>query len=169
MRIAAIDPSTKRIGYAGVDGLVTSITAHAGAKDPARRLHELASALERHLRVFPPLPDLVAIEGYTLEVPGKRALVILGELGGVLRLRLFELGIRYIEVSPTSVKRHATGNGRADKQRMIDRAHELGAAVTNDDEADAWLLRRMTRQAHGLEPAELDHEQDAIANAGIAW
>lgn len=169
MRIAAIDPSTKRIGYAGPDGLVASLTAKAGPHDRARRLSELAGALERHLRLFPPLPELVAIEDYTLEVPGKRALVRLGELGGVLRLRLFELGVDFIEVSPTSLKRHATGRGNATKEQMVDRAHALGAAVTNDDEADAWLLRRMARQAHGLEAMELDHERDAIANAGITW
>lgn len=37
----------------------------------------------------------------------------------------------------------------------------------NDDEADAFLLRRMARQAHGLETAELDHERDAIAS--LSW
>ena len=169
MRIAGLDLSTKRIGYAEPSGKVWSITSSAGADDVPRRLHELERFLELTMRRRPPLPELVAIEGYSLASPGRLALVRLGELGGVIRLRLFELEVRYVEVPPTSLKRHATGNGNADKERMLARALELGACLTNHDEADAWLLRRMARQAHGLEPVDLDHERDAIANAGITW
>lgn len=168
-RIAGLDLSTKRIGYANPDGSVFSVTANAGAEDPARRLHELVERLERLIRVFPPLPDLVVVEGYSLASPGRLALVRLGEVGGVVRSRLFEIGVPYVEVPPSSLKRHATGDGNADKAKMLDRALELGARVTNHDEADAWLLRRMGRHAHGLEALTLDHETDAIANAGVAW
>lgn len=169
MRIAGLDLSTKRIGYAAPDGKVWSITSTAGPEAPARRLHELARFLEFAMRRHPPLPDLVAIEGYGLGTPGRLALVRLGELGGVVRVRLFELEVRYVEVPPTSLKRHATGNGNADKTTMLERAHELGAPVTNHDEADAWLLRRMARHAHGLEDLRQGHETDAIANAGVQW
>ena len=168
MRIAGLDLSTARIGYAAPEGTLHSVTARAGADDVSRRLHELLTALERLLRLYPPLPDLVAVEGYSLASPGRLALVRLGEVGGAVRLRLFELDVPYVEIPPSSVKRHATGAGNADKHRMQARAIELGArGNVNDDEADAFLLRRMARQAHGLEPMDLDHERDAIAN--LSW
>jgi crossover junction endodeoxyribonuclease RuvC len=168
-RIAGLDLSTKRIGYADPAGKVWSITSAAGADAVARRLSELERFLEFTMRRHPPLPDLVAIEGYSLASPGRLALVRLGELGGVVRARLFELEVRYVEIPPTSLKRHATGNGNANKEQMEARARELGALITNHDEADAWLARRMARHAHGLEDLRLDHETDAIANAGISW
>jgi crossover junction endodeoxyribonuclease RuvC len=168
VRIAGLDLSTARIGYAAPEGGLHSVTARAKADDVPRRLHELLSALERLLRLYPPLPDLVAVEGYSLASPGRISLVRLGELGGAVRLRLFELDVPYVEIPPSSVKRHATGAGNADKYRMTARAIELGArGSVNDDEADAFLLRRMARQAHGLERAELDHERDAIAS--LSW
>ena len=94
----------------------------------------------------------------------------LGEVGGIVRTRLFEMGVRFVDAPPSSVKRFATGNGNAPKEQMVARAIELGArGNVNDDEADAFHLRRMARAAHGLEGVLLGHEIDAIANAGISW
>lgn len=171
LRIAGLDLSTKRVGFAGPDpGDLVSISAHAGADDPYRRLHELGREIERAFRLRPPLPDLVVIEDYVLASPGRISLIRLGEIGGIVRTRLFELDVPFVLVKPSSVKRFATGNGNADKFRMIDRAIELGArGNVNDDEADAFHLRRMGRAANGLESPLVDHELDAIANAGVSW
>lgn len=164
--LAACDPSTARIGWAAPDGSVCSIVPRSGAEDPARRLHEIVSGVSRAVRLRPPRPDLVAIEGYAYGARNGRE--VLGEVGGVLRLRLFELDVPYVVVPPASLKRHATGNGNADKARMMQRAYELGGSPAwNNDECDAWLLRRMLRQAYHLEPMVLDHEIDAIA--ALSW
>lgn len=156
--IAGLDPSTKRIGYAAPDGRLWSISARAGAKDRARRLHELRRQLERLISLYPPAPELVMIEGYALNTPGRLGLVRQAELGGVVRLALFELGIPFFEIEPSRLKLYATGSGGADKPRMIEAALELGAATTatalNDDEADAFLLRHLGRMAYGLEAIE---------------
>lgn len=173
MNIVGLDLSTKRVGFAAADGELFSISAHAGAEDPYRRLHELGREIERALRLRPPFPDLVVVEGYSLAMhPGGGVLskIRLGEIGGVVRMRLFEMGIRFVDVPPTSVKRFAVGNGNAKKEPMIARAIELGArGSVNDDEADAFHLRRMGRAANGLVGDLLGHELDAIANAGISW
>lgn len=165
--IAGLDASTKRIGYAAPDGHLWSVSAKAGPKDPARRLHELERALERLISLYPPKPELVIIEGYALGGPGRLSLVRLGELGGVIRLRLFELGIPYLEIPPTVLKRYATGNGAAKKPAMIDAALELGATATatalNDDEADAFLLRHLGRMGYGLEPLELGPKLEILS------
>lgn len=173
MNVVGLDLSTKRVGFAAADGELFSISAHAGAEDPYRRLHELERELVRTIRLRPPAPDLVAIEGYSLGmIPGGGILskIRLGEIGGIVRTRLFELGIPFVDVPPSSVKRFATGNGNAKKEQMVSRAIELGArGNVNDDEADAFHLRRMARAANGLEGQLLDHELDAIGNAGVSW
>lgn len=166
--IAGLDLSTKRIGYATPGGAAFSISARTGPEEPARRLHELARELERYLRIYPPRPELVIVEGYSLASPGRLSLVRLGELGGVVRLRLFELGIPYVEIPPSSLKRYATGNGSAKKPAMQAAAVELGADPdVNDDEADAYLLRHLGRAAYGLEPLPADHRLEVVSS--ISW
>lgn len=168
MRIAGLDPSLSRIGYAAPEhGGLFSLTAHAGPEDPARRLAELEQMVDRYLRLYPPLPDLVVIEGYAYGAKQNRE--ILGEIGGVIRRHLFRLDVRYVVVAPPTLKRFATGAGNADKFRMIAAAERLGAAPANHDEADAFHLRRIGRAAHGLLGALEAHEIDALANAEVAW
>lgn len=167
-RIAGLDLSTARVGYADPSGDLLSISGHAGPEDPYRRLHELARAIERTMVLRPPFPDLVVVEDYSLASPGRLSLVRLGEVGGVVRMRLFELGIPTAFVPPSSVKRFATGNGNATKAQMITAAIERGARGSlNDDEADAFHLRRMGRAAHGLEHGLSSHELDAIS--ALSW
>lgn len=172
VRIFGLDLSTKRVGFADADGRVFSISGHAGADDPYRRLHELSREIERAFRLRPPFPDLVAIEEYALGAPGRISLVRLGEIGGIVRTRLFELDVPFVLVGPSKLKRFATGNGNASKEQMINAAVHggcigPGGIAPNDDEADAWHLRRMARAAHGLEGALLDHERDSLA--GVSW
>lgn len=172
LRIAGLDLSTKRVGFAAPDGELLSISAHAGAEDPYRRLHELGREIERAFRLRPPLPDLVVVEGYSLGMFGGGILskIRLGEIGGIVRTRLFELGVAFVDVPPSSLKRFACSNGNAKKEQMIARAIELGArGNVNDDEADAFHLRRMGRAANGLEGPLADHELDSIGNAGVSW
>jgi len=174
VRIFGLDLSTKRVGMADDQGRVFSITAHAGADDPYRRLHELAREVERAFKLRPPMPDLVAVEDYALGSPGRLSLIRLGEVGGVIRTRLFELDTPLVLIPPTSLKRFATGNGNATKEQMVRRAIELGCiapggTAPNDDEADAWHLRRMARAAYGLEGALSDSELDALAGIGARW
>lgn len=171
MNVWGLDLSTKRVGIATGSGDLVSVTAHAGAADPYRRLHELTREISRVFQVRPPRPDLVVLEDYSLNSPGRIALVRLGEIGGIVRTWLWEHDIPFRTVPPASIKRFATGNGNADKPTMIARAVELGAAGSaNEDEADAWHARRMGRAAHGMEGSRLlAHELDALANCGVAW
>lgn len=168
MNVVGLDLSTKRIGYAAADGELLSIAGHAGAADPYRRLHELTRELARVIRLRPPRPDLVVVEDYALGAPGRLALVRLGEIGGVTRLRLFELAVPFVLVRPSTVKRFATSRGNATKEDMIAAAIARGArGSVNDDEADAFHLRRMGRAAVGLEGPLAAHELDALA--AVTW
>lgn len=163
MNVAGLDLSTSNIGYAAPDGSLHSVTSRAGADDVPRRLDELCRGLLRIIRITPPTPDLIVIEGYSLASPGRLALIRLGEIGGTVRRELFLQDLPYVERAPSNVKRFATGNGNADKPQMIAAARARGASPRNDDEADAFHLRRMGRCAHQLEPMLNDDEIDAVS------
>lgn len=168
MNVIGLDLSTARIGFASTSGELVSISGHAKADDPYRRLHELTRELAHAIKLRPPRPDLVVVEDYALGAPGRISLIRLGEIGGIVRTWLFEQDYRLALVAPGTVKRFATGNGNADKEAMMRRAIELGArGNVNHDEADAFHLRRMGRAAHGLEGALLPHELDALTV--VSW
>ena len=84
--------------------------------------------------------DLVVIEGYSFSSRqgGER----LGELGGVVRVALFEAGVPFVEVPPAVVKKLATGAGNAKKLAVaLAASRRLQFAADDDNEADArWLL-----------------------------
>lgn len=101
----------------------------------------------------------------------------LGELGGVMRTEFTDRGWPFVDIQSNKVKLFATGKsnaghglkGKAKKQPMIDAAIARGGAPRNDDEADAFHLRRMGRCAHGLEPMLHDHEIEAVSALGAIW
>lgn len=169
MRVAGLDVSTSRIGYADPSGGLHSITARAGAEDKARRLHELKRAVERAVVLYPPRPDLVVIEGYAPNGPNRWSLIRLGEIGGVIRAALFDLDIPFREVPPKSLKLFATGKGNADKVMMVRAVEALDVAVMNDDEADAFHARRFGLCSLGMESVEHEHEARAIRDCGVRW
>lgn len=171
MNVWGLDPSTARIGIATASGEILSISARAGSDDPYRRLHELIRDVARTIRLRPPAPDLVVVENYASGgVSGNLAKFRAGEIGGAVRLWLWEHDVRFVSPTPSNVKRFATGNGNASKELMVSRAVELGARCNvNHDEADAFHLRRMGRAANGLEGHLQDFELDAIAASGVPW
>lgn len=85
--------------------------------------------------------DVCAIEGHSYASKGNTAQ--LHEMHGVIKNALTKLGIVWIVRSPDTVKKHATGDGHADKLTMIHYAKKLGfKEAFNDDEADAFHLAR---------------------------
>jgi crossover junction endodeoxyribonuclease RuvC len=88
----------------------------------------------------------VFLEGYSFgsRNGGER----LGELGGVIRLALYEAETPYVEVAPNTLKMLATGKGNANKAEvLVSAVTRLGYAGTDDNEADAlwlWIIGRLT-------------------------
>lgn len=74
----------------------------------------------------------------------KSALIVAGELIGVLKAYATENNITLACYSATEIKKFATGKGNAKKNEMISKAFELGYKPQDDNEADAIHLFRMT-------------------------
>lgn len=83
----------------------------------------------------------VSIEGYSFASKG-RAVFNLGELGGIVRLAIYEYGLPYLDVSPTSTKAFIS-SGNADKEQMrVGILEKYGHNFDNDNIADAFALAR---------------------------
>lgn len=103
--------------------------------------------------------DLVAIEGYSFGSHMAYAHA-LGELGGAVRVGLFEAMRPYVEVPPAILKKFTTGKGNASKQEVLAAAiRRFGFAGSNDNEADAWMLKQMAEchyQPYSIAKVQLD-------------
>lgn len=90
--------------------------------------------------------DAVILEGYSFASRNSQAHSI-GELGGVVRMRLWQVGVPYVEVPPTCRAKFATGKGNASKNEVISSiSAKTGIVWTGagaDDRCDAWILEQM--------------------------
>lgn len=69
-----------------------------------------------------------------------------GKAQGVVRLALQRKRVSYVTVAAATLKKWATGNGRASKDDMIKAAQDSGWKTIgrpSHDEADAYLLREL--------------------------
>jgi Holliday junction resolvasome RuvABC endonuclease subunit len=57
-----------------------------------------------------------------------------------LMKQCLKLGIKLIECEVSSIKKHITGKGNANKEMMIKAVNERGFKTTQDDEADAIAI-----------------------------
>lgn len=114
-------------------------------------------------------PDLVVIEGYSMGTARQSSHAHgLGELGGVVRLWLWEAGVPYVDVPPACLKKYATGAGNARKEAVLIAAVRRGAEVRDNNEADAWWLRAMGMDALGS-PVVTVPALHRKALATVAW
>ena len=90
--------------------------------------------------------DCVVIEGYSFASRSGQAFSI-GELGGCIRMTLFECNIPIIEVPPTCRAKFATGRGNASKGEVISaisaKTGIIFSGASGNDECDAWVLEHM--------------------------
>ena len=88
------------------------------------------------------------MEGYSFASRHSQAHSI-GELGGVIRLLLWESGIPYVLIPPTCRAKFATGKGNASKNEVVSAVSaRTGIVWSNpgaDDKCDAWILDEMVK------------------------
>jgi crossover junction endodeoxyribonuclease RuvC len=106
--------------------------------------------------------DCVVMEGYSFASRNSQAHSI-GELGGCIRMTLWERNIPYIEIPPTSRAKFATGKGNAGKTEVISaissKTGKLFSGSGADDECDAWVLEQMALTKIGLSRYSWTKEQ----------
>lgn len=163
MNIAAFDLSLTATGYAlASDGIVTTGTI---ATVTRRGLDRLRWIRDQVLDAAAGA-DLVALEGYAFARANQAHQ--LGELGGVVRLALYERRVVVVDVPPASLKLFATGKGNAKKEDMLGAAiRRLGYARNDHNEADALWLLRMAQCGAGLEIPTNAEQRRALEK--IAW
>lgn len=96
--------------------------------------------------------EAVFIEGYAFSARNSQSHKI-GELGGVVRLLMYEMSIPFVEIPPTSRAKFATGKGNAAKSEVISaisaKTGIIWSGSSADDECDAWVLEEMGRSYLG--------------------
>ena len=143
MNVIGIDPSLSATGLCW--GRTSYCTVRLTASNP-RRLADLQGAVEGVLRTLAAGPHntLAVIEDLPTHA---HSAGLTGQAQGVVRAALQARSIPYLTVAPASLKKFATGSGRADKAAML-AAHEasLGWAApksVDDNQVDAWWLREV--------------------------
>ena len=148
-----IDPSLSATGIVGVssDNEVLLNTTIGSNLKGVERLADLKAKLSNVTQAYD-VELRVVLEGYSYGSPGRRE--SLAEWGGVLRLSLHEMGIEYIEIPPTSLKKFLTNNGNANKLMVattIQKVYQVEFGG-NDNEFDAYGLAQMGRAIAGKSP-----------------
>jgi crossover junction endodeoxyribonuclease RuvC len=101
---------------------------------------EIESLINRHG------VEAVILEGYSFASRSGQAFSI-GELGGVIKLLLWQIGIPCVVVPPTCRAKFATGKGNASKLEVLSsisaRTGKIWENPGADDKCDAWVLQEM--------------------------
>ncbi|MDP2647729.1 MAG: crossover junction endodeoxyribonuclease RuvC [Candidatus Yanofskybacteria bacterium] len=143
--VMGIDPALVKLGWAVImkasdkDKTATWQTGTIQSKkDGVERLKEIRDGIIALAKSA--IPELIVIEGYSWG--SKFQGPALGEVGGVIRLALFEAGFKIEVVAPSSLKKFVTGSGRADKPTMRQKIFKRwkGAEFDTQDEAEAFAL-----------------------------
>lgn len=113
----------------------------------------------------------VIIEGYSFGSRNSQSHSI-GELGGCVRMLLWESGCPFVEVPPTSRAKFATGKGNAGKTEVISAVSaKTGLQFfgnSADDQCDAWILQEMGLAHIGM--ARFDWNKDQlVALEKVDW
>jgi len=146
MKILALDPATAcGWAYMDTDGeFHTSGVWDLSIKRDESRGMRLIRFKSKLIEIHDKLGiEVVAFEAArNAKASMQGALVTQAEIQGVWKNWCDEHGIDYSGYSPSEIKKHATGNGNANKEKMIVAAQaKFGAQITDDNEADAlWIL-----------------------------
>ena len=113
----------------------------------------------------------VAIEGYSFSSRNSHA-HSLGELGGTIRVALYERGIPWMEIPPTTRAKFATGKGNAGKAEVVSAISAMTGIIWSGadgaDRCDAWVIEQILLAKLGESPYTWRKEQlDALAK--VEW
>lgn len=137
MRLLGIDPSLRSTGLAGAGW-----AEHIETK--GKRGHERVAYIRNYLSDFLTGVDMVVIEEPPANGRGASTRPLIG-LYYTITQDLWERGIPYAEVHPSTLKVYVCNNGRATKDDVMNAMLDLHPTMTfdTDDESDAYALLTM--------------------------
>lgn len=107
-----------------------------GNLDWGGRLDQVIDFLENYFEAHSKVIEAAAYE-IPFTGPSRKVGIMLAHVGGALRAVAWRYGVMVAQVYPTQVKLALTGNGQANKEKMVVAARlRFGREVTKD-EADA--------------------------------
>lgn len=137
VRVAGLDMAARKSGVALLHRghFQTDLVLEPKLRGAAR-LDSITTKIENIVVLDHFRPDLVVIEDISYGSCGR--ITTLAEVAGVVKLLLFRHGIKFVLVSPRTLKLFTTGNGGASKKKMIASVEKYYGVVTDsDDIADA--------------------------------
>lgn len=118
-------------------------TVHVPRERGFLRLQLIANDIGSTLKAWE--PEFVAIEDYAY-VRNVDAFVTLVEVGTVVRMTLHQLGIPWVDVPPTVLKKWTTGKGNAKKEDMATAVKARWQYASHShDIVDAFALAQMAQ------------------------
>ena len=164
MIIIGIDPSLTSTGICAMrDGIVLSNEAVTSKFTGVKRLSDFKEQLIPKVCYVADIEDIsekvvVFIEGYSFGSIGRKEFI--AELGGTIRLMLYEQEIEFIDVPPTVLKKYITGKGNADKVAMaLAVQKQYGVDFPTTDQTDAFALCQVGQAYLGLIPLTKAREE----------
>lgn len=120
-----------------------------GMRDEVRLIYirdRVLEAVENLSLEYRDRSPIAIIEGYSFASRNSHAHA-LGELGGIIRVALYEENIPFVEIPPTCRAKFATGRGNAGKSEVVSsisaRTGLIWEGAGNEDRCDAWILQEI--------------------------
>ena len=140
--VLGLDQSANHSGYSIFDDgkLIKTGSILSSDKRGSCRLFHIKIELDYVLNDW--LPAICVMEGYSFGSLG-RARSVLWELGGVIKLLMYERDVPLYTVAPTALKKYICGSGCgfAPKEMVICEIYDqYDLQFEDDNEADAFVL-----------------------------
>lgn len=105
----------------------------------------------------------VGIEGYAMGAKFNRE--AMGELGGIVRMLLWERGVPYVNIAPNALKKFITGKGNASGKGlvMVEVYKRYQITAEDDNQADALVLAHMAEHHFTGSTCQFTYQTEALA------
>jgi crossover junction endodeoxyribonuclease RuvC len=148
LRYVGIDPSTKTgLVILNRDGeIINQEEVKSKLKSDPDRFVDLTESILEELHPN----DIIAIEGFSYGSRGRGVSTQYG-IGWLIRAELYKRGYEYIEVSPSAVKKFATGKGNEKKENMVLPIFKHWEFEhPSDNVRDAYVLAQIAKGIRGI-------------------
>jgi len=164
MIILGIDPSLTSTGICVMSehGNILSTKAITSYFTGVKRLKDFKEQIIDICQYVAGLKEKtsVFIEGYSFGSIGRKEFI--AELGGIIRLTLYEQELEFVDVPPTVLKKYITGKGNADKVAVgVAVMKQYGEGFDTTDQTDAFVLCQIGLAYFGL-IAELSKDRQEV-------